>query len=348
MNHQDHPALSLFSQLLAVPSPSGWETALAAVVRKQVTDLGYDVESDQAGNLLVRLPGRAAGGPVVCYAAHMDEIAAVVQRIEPDGTLRLIRSGGLFPWKLGETPLVIMGDERSIDGVLSMGAGHGAGQRTIEWEDVRVLTGLAPAQLAAAGVRPGTPVVPSRSICGPIIFGDEADPLVGAWTFDDRMGVVTLLRLLRFLRETGEQPMQPALIAFTVCEEVGGMGAKVLAARERPDLFIAIDGCPMTPGAPLELDGRPGIWTTDRLAPYDPRLVQDLCAAARAAGTELQPVAYDVSASDASMVYAAGLAPRAACFGQVRQNSHGFEVARLSVFDNMLHTLVHFVTNWGV
>jgi hypothetical protein len=30
----------------------------------------------------------------------------------------------------------------------------------------------------------------------------------------------------------------------------------------------------------------------------------------------------------------------------VRENSHGYEVARLSVFENVVKTLVQFVTTW--
>jgi len=37
---------------------------------------------------------------------------------------------------------------------------------------------------------------------------------------------------------------------------------------------------------------------------------------------------------------------RVGCFGHVRENSHGYEVARLSCFDNVHKTLVRFVTHW--
>jgi putative aminopeptidase FrvX len=347
MNELDHPALKLFTELLAYPSPSSMERRLAASIIERLQGWGYAPQQDGAGNVWVRLAGRNPAAPLVCYAAHMDEIGLAVHAIEPDGRLRVSRSGGLFPWKLGEAPVEILGDHATITGVLAMGAGHGAGEQAITWADVRVITGLSPAQLAEAGVRPGSLGVPLRAHCGPVLFGDPADPLVAAWTFDDRIGVVTLLRLLEALAMEHLQSACPTIVAFTVQEEVGGMGAKVLAQRERPEVFIAIDGCPIPPGAPLQLDSRPGIWTRDRRAPYDPRLIVDLCAAAQAAGTELQLVAYDVSASDASMVFEAGAAARIACFGQVRENSHGYEVARLAVFDNMLRTLLHFVTNWG-
>lgn len=347
-NNHNHPALSLFSELLAVPAPSGREERLAAIIRDKVKEWGYAPETDGAGNVLVRLDGRLASAPLCCFAAHTDEIGLVVTKVEPDGTLRVDKSGGLYPWKMGEGPLEIIGDEQTIVGVLSMGSTHtgSAGNKAIKWQDVRVLTGLSPAQLKEAGVRPGSTGVPTRERRGPVLFGDEGDPLVAAWTFDDRMGVVALLRLLEAVRRDGIQPYHPTIVAFTVHEEIGGNGAKALAQRERPELFIAVDGCPTPPETALEMDGRPGIWSKDRLTYYDQGLVKALSQAAEAAGTELQSAVYNSAASDASLVAYAGAAPRVACFGHVRENSHGYEVARLSVFDNVFNTLVQFVSSW--
>jgi putative aminopeptidase FrvX len=343
-----HPILSLFIDLLAAPAPSGHETLLAQVVRDKLDLLGYVHRTDGAGNLLVQLPGQETGAPLVCIAAHMDEIGMVVTKIEPDGALLVDRSGGLYPWKLGEGPLEILGDYDRIVGILSMGSTHapGVADQPITWDRVRILTGLAPEQLKAIGIRPGSPAVPVRQVRGPVLFGDPADPLVGAWTFDDRMGVVILLKLLERLQQDGLHARHPTLIAFTVHEEGGAHGAKALAQRERPEIFISIDGCPIPPGAPLKLDDRPGIWSKDSGTFYDPRLVRALCQAAVTAGTELQPVVYNRTFSDASLVYSVGGAQRVACFGHVRENSHGYEVARLSVFDNVIRTLTGFVTTW--
>ncbi len=352
-SHLTHPllkenfCLAIFAELLSVPSPSSHEQQVAAIVRRRLDELGYPHETDGAGNVLVRLAGQQADAPLLCLASHMDEIGFVVTSIEDDGTLRVVRSGGLYPWKQGEGPVELLGDEHSIIGMLSMGSTHTAtGDQPITWDDVRVLTGLSRAELAAAGVRPGTPGVPTRESVGPFIFGPEADPLVGAWTFDDRMGVAMLLRILAELKAQNLQPQRPTLIAFTVCEEVGGLGAKVVAKREAPETFIAVDGSPIPPGTPLAIDGRPGIWSKDRLAPYDVQLLRDLAAAAQRVGTELQPVAYESAASDASLVFAAGLAERIACVGHVRENSHGYEVARASVFENSVRTLLEFLATW--
>jgi putative aminopeptidase FrvX len=337
--------LGLLTELLHVPAPSGWEEGLRAVIIPKLTEMGYEYEQDAAGNLLVRLNGRNLDAPLTIYASHMDEIGFVVTKIEPDGRLRLDRSGGLHPWKLGEAPVQILGDEETITGVLSMGSTHGAGQsdKAITWQDVHVLTGLTPAQLQTKGVRVGSPGVPIADGRGPHLFGDPDDPLIAAWTLDDRAGVVTLLRLLARLKEEEVGPYAPTIIAFVTSEELGGHGAKHLARHEQPEIFIAVDGAPIPAGVPLEIDSRPAIWSKDRLATYDQQLLQQLSQSALAAGTELQTAVYDGAASDASLLAYAGLAPCIACIGHVRENSHGYEVARLSVFDNLLETLLHFI-----
>jgi len=348
MNAADHPALELFSELLAVPSPPGREERIAGIVREHVDRIGFEHETDPAGNVLVRIEG--AGGdadvPLAILGAHMDEIAMAVTRIEPDGSLRMINSGGLIPFKMGEGPVTIVGDgEKTVTGVLSMGSTHtkGAADHAPGWDDVKVITGLTPDQLAAAGVRVGSSAVPVREGRGPFIFGDDDDPLVAAWTFDDRMGVVGLIRLLERIESDGITPSRPLIVAFTVHEEGGCHGAKLLCHRERPEIFVAVDGCPIPPGCPLVIDGRPGTWSKDADTNYDQRLIALICAAARVAGTEMQVAVYTGAASDAGRVYAAGAAPRVAFIGHVRENSHGYEVARLSVFDNVLETLVEFI-----
>jgi putative aminopeptidase FrvX len=345
---RQHPAIKLFEELL-VPSLSGSENGVAGIIQDKLRSIDSTSETDDAGNVIVRLRGRDPKAPLFVFAAHTDEIGMVVTRIEDNGDLSVTRSGGLYPWKLGEGPLDIFGDRNTIQGILSMGSTHTlkATEHSVTWEDVRVITGLSSDQLKEAGVRPGTALLPTRERRGPVLFGDQADPLVSAWTFDDRMGCVTLMCLLEMLKINRITPQHPTIIAFTTREEIGGHGAKYLARSTNPGVFVSVDGCPIPPGSPLKIDGRPGIWSKDRIAQYDQDLLHAFSEAALRAGTELQPAVYDGAASDASLVsYALGV-PKIVCIGHVRENSHGYEVARLSVFDNLLKTLIEFFKSYG-
>lgn len=339
-------SLELFTELLAVPSPPGGEHRMATRVSELITAAGYDFERDGAGNVTVDVPGRDAGKGRMVLASHMDELAMVVTGIDDKGDLRVTRSGGLFPSKLGEGPVDILGEKTTVQGVFSIGSMHrkDAADLVIGWDDAWIITGLSCDDLKNAGIYVGTAAVPSRDARGPVFFGDESDPLVGAWTFDDRMGVATLIRLLEEMKRSKVVPDGPLTVAFTVHEEGGCHGAKNVARYLGPEIFIAVDGCPMPPGTELVLDGKPGVWCKDSLTVFDPALIQELCAAAERSGTELQRAVFDAAASDASAVYAAGFADRVATVGHVRENSHGYEVSRLSVFENLFGTLLAFVS----
>ena len=334
----DRAGLRLITELLKIPAPSGHEGRMISFLVERLRGAGYAPEVDPAGNVAVRLAGRSPGRPICCIAAHIDEIGLVVTEIEPGGILHVKRLGGTLPWKLGETAVEVLGDQEPALGVTSTGSGHSRVQASEcpGWEGVRVLTGLSAERLAEKGIRVGSPVVPAPDIRGPFEFGDQADPWVAAWTFDNRLSVACLLQVLQRFKEEDLAPRSPTIVAFTVEEEIGCHGAKVLAQRERPDVFVAIDGSPLVPECPLELDGRPAIRSEDRVATYDQELLREICRFSCEAGVELQLVVYAGAASDASLVYSIGASPRVACLGYVRASSHGFEVVPVVAFDHML------------
>ncbi len=341
-----HPILDRFKSLLYIPAPSSREQAISQAIADQIREMGLTSHQDIGGTVTVELEGQDPSLPVWCYAAHIDEIGMVVTRIRETGDLEVTRTGGLYPWKLGESPVEVMGDSQSVLGILSMGSTHTpeAAEKKVDWKDVWITTGLTVDSLEEAGVRAGTLVVPHASMRGPVLFGEEDDPLAASWTFDDRLGCALLLELLAGMQANGEKPRRPTVIAFVHNEEIGGFGAKNLARRLQPEAFIAIDGAPMPPGTPLKMDHRPATWSKDALGHYDFALMKELRHAGQEVGVEVQSVVYERAASDASMVYTSGLAERALVFGCVRENSHGYEILRVSVLENTLKTIHQFVT----
>ena len=347
MKQLNEEFLEIFTSLLQIPAPPGREEKMAEAIRKRLTASGYKSETDPAGNIIVRLDCAGHEKPKTIFAAHMDEIGMTVTKIEGNGDLRVCPSGGLHPCKLGERQVVVCTDkDMTISGVFSMGSTHSKafkdGVWAPDWDSVRIVTGLTPQELKEAGVRPGSSAVPSPEGRGPYIFGSPKSPLISAWSFDDRAGVAILLLLLKELKKKKFESSCPLLVAFTTHEEGGCHGARALAAREKPERFISIDGCPVVDPEVLKLDGRPGIWSKDMFGNYDQRLVRDLMRAASEAGTELQPTVNDCASSDASEARQAGGADRVATMGYVAQNSHGFAVANIGVFSNVFNTLLCF------
>jgi putative aminopeptidase FrvX len=347
--------LDLLHALLQIPCPSGREERMATFVGQSIEALGFTAHSDAQGNVWTLVDGSDKAAGAVAMASHMDEIAMVVHAIEDDGTLRVQRSGGLHPWKLGEGPVVLVGDGESlVPAHLSFGSGHtndpedpiaqfASGARGIQWSHCRVLTGLTPDQLRARGVRIGTCAVPDSAIRGPHVFGPKEDPLVSAWILDNRGGTLTLLRLLEKIQRSGLQPQRALYLCFMVQEEGGLLGAKGWAHRNPVETFIAVDSSPIPRGSQLALDGRPATWSKDSGAHFHQGLIGELARATQRAGSELQYAVYGAAASDATGVLQSGLAPRAATIGYPRANSHGYEVCRLSVFQHLVNTLFTYV-----
>ncbi|MBU1049947.1 M20/M25/M40 family metallo-hydrolase [Candidatus Bipolaricaulota bacterium] len=338
----NHDGLTLFSEMLDIPCPSGHEDRMAAFLSTRLEGMGFSPESDASGNVIVRLDGNEPDRPTICFAAHMDEIGMTVTQILFDGSLRVERLGGLIPWKIGETAVSVIGDGEEVTGMLSMGSGHS--RKTVDagpsWESARILTGRSPQALAKLGIRVGAAAVPAQGVRGPFVFGDESFPWVGAWTFDNRLAITCCLLALATFQQGGIKPRSPLTLVFTVEEEIGCLGAKGFASREKPEVFIAVDGSPLVPECPLQMDGRPAIRSRDGAATYDQRLLQEIRQISATAGVDLQPVVYAGASSDASLVYSIGASPRVACLGYVRESSHGFEVAPLSAFDFLTTTLI--------
>lgn len=348
--------LDELTAMLQIPCPSGREERMAAHLQTRLQELGGQPRQDGQGNVWVDVPGREAG-PGVAIASHMDEIAMVVTAIEPDGSLRVQRSGGLYPFKLGEGPVVLVGTNADVPAHLSFGSGHtsdptdpvaqfNSGARGITWPDCRLLTGLSPAELGASGVRVGTCAVPAVGGRGPTVFGPPQDPLVSAWLFDNRGGSLTLLQLWSWLQAAGIQPRRTLHLCFLVQEETGLLGAKGWVRRNEVETFVAVDSTPMPRGADLTLDGRPAAWSRDSHVHFDQGLIADLGEAATRAGTDLQHAVYSAAASDATGVLQVGGAERCATIGYPRENSHGYEVVRWSVFRHLTATLGEWVTSY--
>lgn len=349
------PHLLLLTELLKIPAPSGREELMAAAVMQRLEAMGFAPRQDVQGNVWTEVAGRDNQLGRMALASHLDEIAAVVTAIEADGQLRVQRSGGLYPWKLGEGPMEIVGEgEQTVPAHLGFGSGHTndpqdpiaqfmSGNKGLTWAECRLFTGLNLQELKEAGVRVGSCAVPVAASRGPQLFGPQGDPLVSAWILDNRGGTVALLGLLGRLHEEGLKPRRTLEVCFMVQEETGTLGAKGWAARNPVEIFIAVDSSPVPLGSQLAIDGRPATWSKDAGAHFDQALIRQLAQAAVRANTELQYAVYGAAYSDATGVLETGLAPRAATVGYPRLYSHGYEVSRLRVFDNLVNMLFEYV-----
>ena len=328
------------SELVSLHSPSGVEEAVDAHLVELLRGHG-DPEVDAAGNIVLRINGRDSSR-MVAVLAHKDEIAAMVKRIDEHGRLMVQKSGGSFPWVWGEGPVEVLGDGATVAGVLSFGSRHVSDEspnkeqteKAVRWRDAWVETKLTDEDLATAGVRPGSRVVPSAARKTAVRIGSEGE-YVGSYAIDDKGSVAGLLALAERLSE----PRCNVELVFSAREEIGCHGASWYAERTQAEALVALEVTPVAEEYRIEAGPDPVLVAADSYGPLHDGLGRELAAAADAAGLTMRHAVVSNFGSDASHALVSGNVAQTACLAFACENTHGFEIAHLDGIANCVTVL---------
>jgi len=331
----------VLGELGARHSPSGVEESVDAYLTERLSAHGTPT-TDTAGNIVLRVEGREPG-PLRAVLAHKDEIGAMVKRVEDRGRLRVGKLGGSFPWVWGEGPVDVLGRHATVTGVLSFGSRHvskESAQReqqesaSVRWQDAWVETKLDAAALEAAGIRPGTRLVPTVARKAPVRLGAGGE-YVAAYAIDDKGAVAGLLDLASRLRS----PRHTTELVFTAREEIGCHGAQWYARHTDAEAVVAFEVTPVAEEYGVDAGPDPVLVVADASGPLDDVLGAELDDAAAAAGVRMRHASLAGFGSDASKVLSSGLVPHAACLAFATENTHGFEIAHLDGIDACVRVL---------
>lgn len=329
----------LIGQLVLRHSPSGAEQEIDSFLLERLRSLEVQHRQDEAGNIVAHIPGKN-DSHAVAITAHKDEIAALVKSIGPNGLVRVRKLGGAFPWIYGEGIVDLLGDRRTIQGVLSFGSRHVSHEspqkcfqeeKALMWEDVWVDTKLDKKELEAAGIRPGTRMVIGKHRKAPFRLGDY----IASYTLDNKASVAILLNLAQRLK----LPEVDVYLVFSAKEEVGALGAMYLTQRQRIDSLIALEICPKSAEYPIASDTAPTLVSQDGHGLYDENLNREIAETASCIGIDCQFVVLSGFGSDASMAMKNGHVGRAACLGFPTDNTHGYEIAHFAAIEGCMKTL---------
>lgn len=214
-------------------APSGFEGPAAAAARELLEPLMDQVWTDRLGNVIgARRCGRP-GAKKLLLDAHLDEVGMVVTG-HKDGFLRFA-ANGVDVRMLPGRELTILTDPPVL-GVVACLPPHVLlaedREKAPELKDLLIDVGLGQEE-AQRRIPVGTPVV-YRS--GFALLGERQ---VCAKALDDRACFAALLRAAELLRD--EALDVDLYILGSVCEEVGGVGARVGAQTLAPDFCVAVD-----------------------------------------------------------------------------------------------------------
>jgi tetrahedral aminopeptidase len=262
--------LNLLEKLCNVIAVSGDEGEVRKIVLEEVKPYADEVKVDAIGNVLATRRGRGVKRVRVMLDAHMDEIGFFIVADDGEGIYRFDTVGSIDVRHLVGKQILV-GNERT-PGII--------GGKPVHLMNDDEYTSKVPLDALRIDI----------GIAGKAKVGDRAGfatkfrrvgPSIMAKSIDDRIGVATLIELLKHAPSNID-----LCAAFTVQEEIGLRGAKVAAQYFQPDMAIAIDSTPandlpvhdgsenMTYNTKLGLG--PAIYLADGSTLHDPRLVRFL------------------------------------------------------------------------
>lgn len=334
-------------ELVLCHSPSGWEQEVDRYLWSSFQALAVEVSQDRAGNLIAKIPGQDSSR-AIAITAHKDEIGMIVKSIDDDGCLQVRRLGGSFPWVYGEGVVDILGDQETLNGILSFGSRHVSHESPqkaqqvdtpLVWEDAWVETKCSQEELTALGVHPGTRVVIGKHRKLPIRLKDY----IASYTLDNKASVAILLALA----ETVKNPPIDVYLVASAKEEVGAIGALYFTQNQTLESLIALEICPLADEYPIKAGIAPVLLSQDNYGVYDELLNAEIRTAAKQANVPLQLAVIDGFGSDASIAMKFGHVCRGACLSFPTQNTHGYEIAHLGAIANCIEILTRYCLTVG-
>jgi tetrahedral aminopeptidase len=329
--------IALLEKLCNASAVSGVEKEVRVIVQEALDGIADEVIVDTLGNLLVTRKARQKNALRVMLAAHMDEVGFILTSDEKDGLFRFETVGGIDVRQLvGKAVLV---GEKNIPGVIGTTPIHllenNELERKVPLSSLRIDMGPGGADKAKAGDRA---VFATRF--------KQAGPSVMAKALDDRVGVATLIELVK-----NAPPNIEMLAAFTVQEEVGLRGARAAGYSMNPDMAVVVDCTPANDLPHWENDventryntrlgSGPAVYIADRATLSDPRLIRWLVDTAEENQIPYQFRQPGSGGTDAGAIHLQREGVPSVSVSVPARNVHSpIMVARLSDWQNMLTLL---------
>ena len=230
----------LLRRLSETPGISGQEERVREVIVEELKPYCREIKEDPLGNLIAKIG--AEDGYRMGLLAHMDEVGLIVDRISEGGLIGFELVGSIDDRALLATEVeIITSHGKRIRGVIGNKSRHlqkveEAGARVSHdqlWIDIG---GCSRDEILKEGIDIGCGIVFATRF-----FEFPNGTLLGK-ALDDRIGCAVLIQTLKSLRSCLKSTTLYGM--FTVQEEIGAKGARVVAFDPRPQMTITLDTVP--------------------------------------------------------------------------------------------------------
>ncbi len=235
-------ALDILARLGAQPATSFLEDGVARVVRNLLDEASVPYQVDAYGNIIAHLQGTSTDGsvPPIAFMAHMDHPG--FEAVAVDGDFLVGAAMGGIPqssFEAGVPLQIILPDGERIAAATAGHYGEPSGRKAlISLDDASRLADIP---------------LPSSVVFDLVDFQLE-DGYIRMRAVDDLAGCGSTLAMLSVLARQGEQPSGDVYGVFTRAEEVGLVGARLLAEAgtlTKDTLVVSLESSRTLPGAEI-------------------------------------------------------------------------------------------------
>ena len=208
----------LLELLLSTHSPSGYELNIQKKLIEATKDIFDEVITQQNYNVVHVLNPKSE--TKILFAAHIDEIGMVINKINNDGTCRLEQIGGARPYMYAGQSVKVLTDTKEVPSVIGYLPNMDKG---IKATDLILDLGASSIEEAKKLVRVGNPVMVDRS------YTYLANDFLSAKALDDKLAVYIFLEAIKKVK--GKTDLGIYL----------GRGAHSAVAKVNPTCAISLD-----------------------------------------------------------------------------------------------------------
>ncbi len=294
--------------------PTGCEDSVRETILPLVRPFADSILRDSMGNLICHCRfGEGEERQKIMISAHMDEVGMMVTEITEEGYCRFDTVGGIMLTVM-EGRKVTLGDETNrIAGVIASKAIHHKKpkdrKKPTAIDKLYIDIGAKDREEAEKYVSVGT-LATFDSEC--YRFG-EGGMQIKAKALDDRLGCAVMIRAMEAMRKDPPKGDVDLYFCFTVREEIGLSGAKVVANRLKPDAALVLECTAVSDLSEVPehrrvaVQGKGGaISLMDRSTVYDRAFVNFALETAQKEGIPVQVKKFVSGGNDAGSIHKSG------------------------------------------
>jgi putative aminopeptidase FrvX len=327
---------------MSIDSVTGQYIEMQNYLLKVIAELGFNSKTLHKGGIIVDAGGE--GNPLL-VTAHADTIGMMVRHINPDGTIKVCKVGGLYAYHTERENVRI----QTRDGKIIIG--------TVQRKNASVHVTEDELDKEVADFDKNSFVVLDEDVKSAedvrklgIEIGDYVaiDPrltvsngYIKSHYIDDKALVVLIIELLKDIKNGKINPKRKLYLYISFYEEIGHGGSMI---PEDVKDFLALDIACIGPEQTSD-ERKVSVFCKDSRFPYNVEMIKELEECAKSSGADyVLDIFTPHYGTDADPALVAGFDVRHGAIGPGTRASHGYERTHIDAIKSTYTLLAEYVT----